>query len=387
MNILYYFWNENSAEDIEATFTALGHNCIRIAYPLSSYDADAEFEAQMHTLLQQYPADLIYTFNYFPILSKIAMAHDLPYAAWVYDCPNLTIYSGTITNPCNYLFLFDRQMQLLVRELGAAHAFHLPLAVNTSRLNRQLSLSLKKPIVDYAYNVSFVGSLYEQNMYDQIQYLPEYLRGYFNGLIASQQQIWGCSFTEDLLTPDILEETLSYVKLEDNPNYSFTAKDILANMLNQKITSTERIHLLNKISDIVTPDIFTGSDPALIKNSRTHGFISYTGEMPGVFCHSKINLNISLRSITSGIPLRCMDILGAGGFLLSNYQPELTEFFVPDEDFVLFESEEDLAAKIEYYLSHEAQRKEIAQNGWQKVQSGFSYEKQLQTLLSAIYEK
>ena len=97
--------------------------------------------------------------------------------------------------------------------------------------------------------------------------------------------------------------------------------------------------------------------------------------MPCVFHLSKINLNISLRSITSGIPLRCLDILGANGFLPTNYQPELAEFFIPDEDFVMYESEDDFLQKIEYYLSHEAERKEISYNGWKKVNQNFSYEK------------
>ena len=311
------------------------------------------------------------------------MKHGILYVAWIYDCPHLTLYSKTINNPCNYLFLFDRQMVFHANRLGALHAFHLPLAVNTTRLNRQLSLPSSSP-TDYRYQISFVGSLYDQNMYDQIQYLPEYLNGYFNGLIASQQKIWGYSLIEPLLTPEIIKETLSYVKFENDPNYSFTTKNLLIDILNQKITSTERVHLLNSICGSIRPDIFTASDPELLKNCNCHGVISYTDEMPFVFHLSKINLNISLRSITSGIPLRCLDILGANGFLLTNYQPELAEFFIPDKDFVMYESDDDFLQKIEYYLSHEAERIEIAYNGWKKVNQNFSYEKQLQTLLSQL---
>lgn len=133
MHIFYYFWNENSAADIIEAFTALGHNYVRISYALPNKDSDPAFEAQVHSLVQQQPFDLIFRFDYFPILSKIVMENGIPYAAWIYDCPNLTIYSKTITNPCNYLFLFDHHMMLLAKKLGAVHTFHLPLAVNTSR--------------------------------------------------------------------------------------------------------------------------------------------------------------------------------------------------------------------------------------------------------------
>lgn len=384
MNILYYFWNENSATDIEQAFCNLGHSYAKISYPLKSYDHDEEFENQLHQLLEQYQFDCIYTFNYFPILSNIALVHGIPYIAWVYDCPHLTLYSRTITNSCNYLFLFDRDMLKTILDMGAKHAFHMPLAVNTTRLNQQLHLPMEDCAATYTSDISFVGSLYEDNMYNQVRCLPKGIRGYFDGLMASQQKVWGYNFIEELLTDDIVKETLQYIKLEDNPAYSFTPKNILASMLNEKITSSERIQLLNKVSDYYPMDVYTGSDANVIKNSRTHGYISYTDTMPSVFCHSKINLNISLRSISSGIPLRCLDILGAGGFLMSNYQPELAEYFVPGEDFVYFESEQDLLEKISYYLKHEDERKMIAHNGWKKVQEGFSYEMQLEKILHTL---
>ncbi|MBR4515119.1 MAG: glycosyltransferase family 1 protein [Lachnospiraceae bacterium] len=69
--------------------------------------------------------------------------------------------------------------------------------------------------------------------------------------------------------------------------------------------------------------------------------------------------------------------MGMGGFLLSNYQPELDEFFVDGEDLVLYTSTHDLINKVEYYLSHEEERTAIALNGQQKVFSLFSIEHQL----------
>ena len=46
-------------------------------------------------------------------------------------------------------------------------------------------------------------------------------------------------------------------------------------------------------------------------------------------------MNISLRTIESAIPLRCLDIMACGGLLLSNYQEDFLEFFEPDVDFVM----------------------------------------------------
>ena len=104
------------------------------------------------------------------------------------------------------------------------------------------------------------------------------------------------------------------------------------------------------------------------------GSADYYMEMPYIFHDSKINLNITLRSIRNGIPLRCMDIMANGGFLLTNFQSDFLYHFVPDEDFVYYESEKDLLHKIDYYLSHDKERRAIAESGHAKVCKYHNYD-------------
>ena len=104
--------------------------------------------------------------------------------------------------------------------------------------------------------------------------------------------------------------------------------------------------------------------------------------MPYVFKCSKINLNITLRSIKNGIPLRCMDIMGAGGFLMTNFQADLLNHFVPYVDFVYFESKDDLIRKCDYYLKHEDERIKIAANGHKKVLQLHNYRTRLNEIFS-----
>ena len=104
------------------------------------------------------------------------------------------------------------------------------------------------------------------------------------------------------------------------------------------------------------------------------GYARYTLDMPRIFATSKINLNISLRSILTGIPLRVIDILGAGGFCISNYQAELPWYFEDGKSIVWYESYEDLVDKINFYLAHDAKREEIARAGHEIVKKNFTYE-------------
>ncbi len=152
-------------------------------------------------------------------------------------------------------------------------------------------------------------------------------------------------------------------------------------MILSKITSDERISYLNALAQYFHVTLYTGSNERLCPTASYQGTISYTDQMPAVFHKSKINLNITLRSIASGIPLRAIDIIGCGGFLLTNYQPELAEYLEPDHDFVYFESLDDLLQKADYYLSHDDEREQITRNGYEKVQALFSYETQVQKML------
>ena len=114
------------------------------------------------------------------------------------------------------------------------------------------------------------------------------------------------------------------------------------------------------------------------------GAIDYYEIMPLVFQHSKINLNITLRSIQKGIPLRAFDIMGSGGFLLTNYQEDFLNYFAPGEDFIYYSSYEEAEAYASYYLSHEKERQQIAANALGKILDAHTFEHRIQTMLSVI---
>ena len=152
-------------------------------------------------------------------------------------------------------------------------------------------------------------------------------------------------------------------------------------VIDRKITQIERKKLLSAAAMHSRLRLYTLDSSAVITNATNMGPVSYTTEMPLIFHNSKINLNISLRSIRSGIPLRCMDILGAGGFLLTNYQADLFEHFTSDMDFVYYEDENDMLSKIDYYLTHDKKRKEIAANGYEKVLKSHTFTKRFAEIL------
>lgn len=372
MNILYYTWNENSFQDMKETLKMMSHNVEVFHAPMSDYSSDAVFEEKLIRMLAKRDYDMVFTFDYFPIISKVLNQVNIRYVSWIYDCPHYALYSKTVRNPVNYIFSFDRLQYQELKERGAVHAYHLPLAVNRDRIQRafQIDWDQKRR---YTYEVSFAGNLYQKNLYRQIVYLPDQIRGYLEGVMAAQEKIWGLDLISGTLTDDILEECLKYLKIPLEQEYEYTKELLIGNLLYSELTARERKKYLEAVAGCYDLELFTASKGIITgAHLKEHEYVSYTDELPGVFWKSKINLNITARSVTSGIPQRAMDIMGAGGFLLSNYQAELSEYFVPGEEFVYFEDEKDLKEKVRYYLNHDSEREQIAYNGWKKTEQ-FTY--------------
>jgi spore maturation protein CgeB len=105
--------------------------------------------------------------------------------------------------------------------------------------------------------------------------------------------------------------------------------------------------------------------------------------MPRVFHRSRINLNITLRSILSGVPLRVMDVMAAGGFLLTSYTEEIAEYFTDGVELAIATTPEEMVEKAAYYLEHEEERQQIALMGQKKVREKFAYTRLLEEMLQA----
>ena len=129
-------------------------------------------------------------------------------------------------------------------------------------------------------------------------------------------------------------------------------------------------------------DVYSGKEDKSLKRVHFHGYADYETQVPVIFADSDINLNISLKCIQTGISLRAIEVMASGGFLLSNYQMELGEYFEIGQECEVYESLEDLYAKTEFYLRKEELRRSIAHRGTERIKRDFNFEVRLRELLS-----
>ena len=194
-------------------------------------------------------------------------------------------------------------------------------------------------------------------------------------------KVYGYNFIEDVLDGDILKKMYDALPYDPDFDGAQTMEYVYGNyFINRKITQLERKRLLSAAGEISDVSLFTLDKDARIPHVTNYGAVDYYSEMPYIFKGSKINLNITLRSIYSGIPLRAMDIMAAGGFLLTNYQEDFLRHFEPGVHFDYFESEGDMKDKITYYLSHEEERRQIAANAQNEIERAHTFKKRLEEI-------
>lgn len=395
MHILMYRWKAYNYRDIEQTFLLLGHTVDNIEQELGSYDVSPEFERVIEEKIRGTHYDMVFTVNYFPLISNVCERTGVNYVSWTCDNPLISMYHESVFHDCNYIFTFDKTNYLEFRGMGVKHIWYLPLAVDTERMDALLgapeeagrrNATQDSKMRKYRGDVAFVGSLYERNSYDKIKNrLPEYLRGYFDAVMEAQLNISGANIVEPMLTTNILEQLQEYFQLEKSEG-SFSDLGLIfqTTVLGFKIAEIERRRALIELSKHYKVNVYSNSDVSDLLRIQYCGSVDYWSEMPKVFRMSKINLNFTIPNIKSGIPLRIWDVLGCGGFLLTNYQAEIPYYFKEGEDLVCFDGLEDLCEKVGYYLEHEEERKRIAWNGYHKVREKHSYIERIHTILDTV---
>lgn len=79
MKILFIEWASFGNEDIKEAFTAEGHTLA--CFPFSNKDGrkDAEIETELTRMLNTETPDVVFSFNYFPVISQVCKKEGIKY--------------------------------------------------------------------------------------------------------------------------------------------------------------------------------------------------------------------------------------------------------------------------------------------------------------------
>ncbi|MDD5641448.1 MAG: glycosyltransferase [Syntrophales bacterium] len=112
-----------------------------------------------------------------------------------------------------------------------------------------------------------------------------------------------------------------------------------------------------------------------------------------IFNASRINLNLHSSPFHTGINPqgdylnpRVFDLAACGAFQLVDWRSQLLEFFTPDQEVAVFTSLTEAREKIEYYLSHDEERRRLAAASRERVLREHTYARRLATALEIIQD-
>lgn len=384
MNILVYKWDIFPYYDIINELKKQGHLVDVLDFPIKSHIKDEVFEKELAKYIKSGRYNIVFSVNYFTTISNVCHKYKIKYISWTCDAPLLSMRSPSIYNPENTIYVFDKKEYEYFNSLKVDTVKYLPLAGAPERIHRLLDK--KHYSKKYLYDISFVGNLYDKNRYDEIaNILPPYLCGYIDAAIEAQLNVSGGNILNIMLTDDIMDSVSKYINIISENDSDVDLKlHFATSVLSYKVASIMRTNILNSLGNIADVHIFTTSCTKNLKKVIIHPPVKYLDEMPLVFASSKINLNITIPNIENGISLRVFDVLSAGGFLMTDYRPELENLFEINRDLVVYDGTNDLIAKVKYYLKYDRERELIASNGFAKLKKLHTYKHRLDKM-SALF--
>lgn len=383
-NILLYKWYAYSEPFLIANLKTMGYHCVEFDEKFEDYHTDAAFVMKVMNCIRAERIDIVFSIDYLPLLASACEICKLPYLAWIYDCPHHALLSKTTLYPNNFMFCFDRSYAMQLIKQGCARVWHFPLAVDVDMFEESIQAGMEASS-DYMADISFVGSLYiEKEKWLDVPGIPAYVKGYMAGIQEAQLRVYGYNFVREMIDENVARNILEKAELRLNDLYFDNPVQLVADLVNWEVTKKERKLVIERISREHMLHLYTRSACEENSHIKLCGPVDYQRQMPLVFRNSKINLNITSKTIETGISQRVLDILACGGFCLTNYQPEIAEYFEDGKELVMYTDMEDLAQKAKWYLQHDEERTVIARAGYEKIRKQFLLRDRLTELMEIV---
>lgn len=388
MNILYIHTGIINDTDVADTLRQTKHNIYEILEPDEANTM--EYAEKLIVLLEANSIEVVMALHYYPMVSMVCETKRVKYVSWICSSYEPAIYSCTLLNECNYVFMADYAIYQEFAESDFKNVFYLPLAANVERIGKILCENGEDRI--YSTDILMLQDIFERK---EIKFHPlsinsplkDATKGYLEGCIACQYQLSGLpSMAEHL--PSYVREDLEKHFIPRIQNGSIETKSHYYDYtyFNDLITYADRdIHLNTwaKNKYVKKVDLYSEGNGYESEEICCHKPVEYLTQLPLIIRQGKINFVVTHRNWKSGIPQISWDIMAAGGFLLSNVQEDFFRLFSETLP-VLYCNERDMLSKGIYYLHHEQEREEVSEKLLQEVKQKHTYVKRLEYIFSRI---
>lgn len=374
--------------DIPRNLEKIGYEVCLERTPFHVISYDKEKVRDIELLLVECKPDYVFTYDFSRIIAEACFMQGINYISWVYDCPHEALYSKQAFYKTNYIFIFDKMQCNRLKEIGLENLFYMPLAVDPERVSELLK---KGENSTFNTDISFIGSLYYRDNNEMVlSKLTGYGREKWEMMAGRSFMNWNKgSSIYDVMTDDFVElfDSLNGGNSNESAPYMSKKYKFESYILSRYVAYRERVKILNDLSDKYKVVFYTRDKKLdeLSRNINIKNEVNYeNGELSRIYKNSKICVNISLHCIETGLSQRIFDVMASGGFLLTNYQEELEDFFEIGKDLEVFHNEEELLYKVGYYIEHDRERERIIQSGRKKVEKNHTYKRRLSEIMRIV---
>lgn len=385
--VLYIMTDNASIDDIMWGLLELGIDAEYSRHRPKLFPYEEESMQALRQELTGY--DLAITHNFSVNVAEACHLLSIPYIAWLFDSPQVATYTKYALYPECHIFSFDKAQERRLKAINLPNVYYQPLAANIMH-SAKINIT-DADIAKYSCDLSFIGQLYRNTTFEKFyEVISEAERKVVDDAIMNNVSNWSRgSNIYNSFSDEYVEQIEHFIPTENFETYNVNHKHIFETLiLPPAIAQIERKKLMILASEICNARLYTvdrdvENATALLGSDKVFPAI-HDDDLYKAYYASKINLNVTLRSIETGAPQRIFDIMSVGGTVLSNYQEELEELFVPDKEIMLFESEEEYIDKITYLLTHEQGRITIGINGYKRVVAEYNFKDSLSKMIEKI---
>lgn len=295
---------------------------------------------------------------------------------WFLDSPKRVETTKEEIEAVDAVFSFDASYLPYLKELGGKDGYYLPTAAGIQPLPENMPDKPRQP--RNGPDVGFLGSL-AASRYQNVREFwlgrdPEFVR----------------------ILDEIVEAYLAArsVSLEDRFNQSpgrerLPYQGFIVLYLEERATYLHRLRTLQQVKNF---GLKTYGAPEWGNSEWAQDLVScyvgyapqYEEELPGVYYHTKVNINAFHVQCENSTNPRVYDVLAAGGFLLTEYRPAIADEFENGKHLVWYHTLDELKEKTQYYLEHEGKREAIALEGQKFVLENATYKARVKIILEAL---
>jgi spore maturation protein CgeB len=344
-------------EDVIAGARELGWEVFELPITLATRGSEQTIKDLLRAMIEFKP-DFLFTVNLIGFDSEGKLAgllegFGIPTVAWFVDHP-LSVLSGAELNARSnvQVFCFERSVLGWIAERGFEDPVHLPTASNPrsfhpDRVDPGVAAALGAPL-------SWVANSWWQKA----------RLGFDEEVHAEALQLAATHSMDRCFMRDVAPGLMLASAPEARQRLGLAMQAALAEAAMQ--SRAEYVKGLGEQGLVVHGDEHWTK---LVEGMRLERPVDFATELPSLFAGSRVNLNVTAEQMPTALNQRVWDVPGVGGFLLTDRQADVGEYFEEGVDVVTFGDLEEAQDKARFYLEHDSAREKIATKAFEKIEA------------------